>query len=41
MDRTVGSAPVTAAPGNVNGSTQTAKPQQASAGKAPPVQGLE
>jgi hypothetical protein len=41
MDRTVGSARAPAAPGNVTGSNQTAKPQEASTGKAPPVQALE
>jgi hypothetical protein len=41
MDRTVGSSPATAAPGNVNGSAQATKPQQASTEKAPPVQALE
>lgn len=39
-DRTA-SAPVTTAPGSVSGSTQVAKPQQASTTKPPPVQALE
>jgi hypothetical protein len=40
-DRAEVSAPITAAAGNANGSTPTAKPQPASAATAPPVQALE